>query len=244
MAALVMLSACLTSPEEILSTETPSPSPIPTETIDWFPATQTPTPRPIVEALPTPDLRPDIGELILEEGFEDADAWPATSSNTTTVAVSDQNIALTLRQRADYLLVTRDAPTIGNFYLEVTANPSLCRDNDEYGLIVRATPGGSQYRFSLSCDGKAKVERFYGGVLSIETEFVESSLIPAVAPSSSRLAVWASGEEMRFFVNDFHLFTVRDRVLNRGTIGVFIRTRSTEALSVSFSEMSLWALEP
>lgn len=243
-ALLILLSGCLTAPEEFLPTATPSPSPVPTATIDWFPATETPTPRPSLQPSPTADLHPGVGKLVLQDDFTDEDAWPTTSSNTATVALANQSISLTLRERADYLLVTRDPPTIGDFYMEVTASPSLCSKNNEYGIIVRAQPNGAQFRFVLSCNGTAKVERFYNGALSLETEVVESGLIPAVTPSSSRLAVWASGEQLRFFVNDFHLFTVRDSVLYRGNVGVFIRARGTAALSVSFSDLSLWALEP
>lgn len=240
---LPLLSGCLASPE-VLATATPTPSLTPTATIDWFPATQTPTPRPSLEPTATPDLHPGIGGLLLQDDFTAEDAWPATHTNTTTVALANQSLSLTLSGRADYLLVNRASPTVGDFYLEITASPSLCHANDEYGLIVRSNASGDQYRFALTCSGQAKVDRFYHGGLSRQTDLLASGVIPSVVPSSSRMAVWASGSTIRFFVDDFELFEVRDGILYKGSVGVFVRARSTEAISVSFSDLSLWALEP
>jgi hypothetical protein len=57
------------------------------------------------------------------------------------------------------------------------------------------------------------------------------------------LSVWASGSEMRFFVDDMLLFTVNDTLLYSGRLGVFIRARGEGPLTVSFSDLMIYALE-
>jgi hypothetical protein len=57
------------------------------------------------------------------------------------------------------------------------------------------------------------------------------------SPSSSRLAVWAVGNEMRFFINEQYQFTVRDPLLTSGALGVFARSAGDTALTVNFSDL-------
>ena len=62
-------------------------------------------------------------------------------------------------------------------------------------------------------------------------------------PSKARLAVWASANELRFFVDDMLLFSLENAVIFEGSIGVYIRARGQGTLSVSFSDLQVWALE-
>jgi len=64
-----------------------------------------------------------------------------------------------------------------------------------------------------------------------------SGAIPPGAPSTSRLAVWAKGKEMRFYANGEYLFTVSDRSLASGNLGVFIRSAGEDDVTVSFSDL-------
>jgi hypothetical protein len=68
--------------------------------------------------------------------------------------------------------------------------------------------------------------------------------IPSVAPSSSRLAVWASGEDIHFFVNDQFIFSIRDTILKQGTLGVFVRTAGEKAVSVNYSDLVIYQVSP
>jgi hypothetical protein len=72
---------------------------------------------------------------------------------------------------------------------------------------------------------------------------MQSASVPSAAPSSSRLGVWAVGKEMRFFVNDQHQFTITDKTLPSGAMGVFIRSRGENAVTVSFSDLIVYKIE-
>ncbi len=223
-------------------TATPLPLPTDTPTIVWFPSTATSTLFPTLEVSPTPDLRSGVGELLLEDNFSAAStsAWSIRSDNVASVTVSKGSINLSLKSADDYLLSTRNEPVVGDFYAEITAIPNFCHGEDEYGLIVRDLDG-DHYRLALSCDGRVKVDRYYRG-LSPQTGWLQSAVIPDVMPSSSRLQIWAAGRQMRFFVNDLYLFTVTDSLLYKGTIGVFVHTAGEGDVSVSFSDLKVWAV--
>jgi hypothetical protein len=142
-----------------------------------------------------------------------------------------------------FLSSLRTAPGLTDFYAEISANPTLCQGADEYGLLLRAS-GNSFYRYSLSCDGQARLDRILNGQASSPQPWVPGALIPIGAPSAARLAVWASGKTMRFFVNDAFQFEVNDPTISSGQIGVFARAAGDSAVTVSFRDLIIRAITP
>ena len=238
---LLSSAACFVSPVSLPPTQTPTPSPTLTPTPVWFPPSATPSPFPTLAVSPTVDLRTGIGALLLEDDFSEVGPWSTGNDDEATVLVDDGLINLSLKSTDGDVYTTRTEPVFKDFYVEVTANPNFCRGEDKYGLVLRASED-VHYRLVLSCDGRARVERYNSGGLSPLVSWVESGAVPAVAPSSSRLAAWASGSQMHFFVNELYLFSVSDTSLFEGTLGVFAHTAGEEDMSVSFSDLQVWAV--
>jgi hypothetical protein len=115
----------------------------------------------------------------------------------------------------------------------------MCRGEDEYGLLLRASEDNF-YRFSLACNGQARLDRFYNGQASSPQGWEWSPAIPPGAPSISQLAVRARGKEMRFYVNDQYLFTVNDGTLPNGSLGLFARAASDTPVTVNFSDLKVY----
>jgi hypothetical protein len=157
--------------------------------------------------------------------------------------MGNNKLSLVLNQPGGYLYTLRRAPILNDFYLEISANPSLCRNTDEYGLLLRFSPALEFYRFSLSCDGQVRVDKYYQGRASSPQPWIMSGDVPPGAPSSSRLGVWADGVEMHFFINNQYQFSVRDPSISRGSLGVFIRSAGENTVSVSFSELVVYEVE-
>lgn len=239
---LLLLAACAPA-EPSAPTETSLPTASPTATIDWFPATATHTPTATAEPSPTPNLHPGVGALLLSEDFADDEYWDTSQSDNSSALVANGRLTLRTQLANGLVLSARNEVAYRDFYAEITASPSICDGEDEYGLVVRNNSSGNHYRFALSCDGRAKVDRFHNGSLVIHESWVTSLVVPAVAPSVSRIAVWASGSQLRFFVNDTLIFTTSDPILFVGRLGVFIRQDGSGTQSVSFSDLQVWALE-
>jgi hypothetical protein len=240
---LLLLSACIVTPAPILVLDTETPTITPTATQVWFPPTFTPSPLPPPDFTPTPDLRPGIGELLLEDDFSDETAWSLISSSDTTVNISENEIHLSLNDDRQVLISTRTEPVFNDFYAEITASASFCRGTDEYGFVVRASEDG-HYRFALACNGSAKVDRLLGDSVSRQAGWLANPVVPSFAPSTVRLGVWGRGSQLHFFVNDVFLFSVNDTQLWRGTLGVFVHTSGDGDVSVNFSDLKVWALTP
>jgi hypothetical protein len=182
-------------------------------------------------------MRPGIGDVFFEDQFDDPTQWSLTTTDGGSVAFGNNEITIAISREREYLLSVRERPDFDDFYAEITANPNLCHEDDEYGLLIRVSPNQDYYRFSLSCDGRVRLDRIYQNQASSPQPWTQSGAFPPGAPSISRLGVWALGEEMRFFINDEYQFTARDPLLIRGGFGVFARSTSDMAVTVNFSNL-------
>ncbi len=238
------LAACSVAP---VPTELPTPTLLPpTATLEpttvWFPPTATFTPFPTLEpATPMPDLRTGIGEVILEDDFSQEQFWELGFTSAGSVALGKNTLSLATEGGKVYLSSVRNQPVLTDFYLEVTASVSLCSDRDEYGLLLRVSPARDLYRFSLACDGYTRMDRVAQGVASSPVPWTPSGAVLPGAPGPARLAVWAVGTEMHFFINDIYQYTVRDPLLLSGQIGFFARSVNDEPLTVNFSDLVVYA---
>ena len=239
------LGACIPIPPPVsLPTETPSPIPSASPTVIWFPPSETPPPVPTIETTPTPDQRPGIGEVLLADDFSAADDWSLSVTNRGQIALGRNELTIAIVEPKTLLYSVRSQPIFTDFYAEITASPSLCSGVDEYGLLLRYASPADFYRFSLSCDGQVRLDRLYGGIASSPQPWLASANVPNGAPSSSRLGVWASGREMHFFVDDEFQFSVSDRIIPSGFLGIFARSTGENAVTVSFSDLVVHQLQP
>jgi len=151
--------------------------------------------------------------------------------------LSKNKLTIAITVPKSYLSSVRRQPVFGNFYAEITASPNLCRGADEYGLLIRVASAQDYYRFSVACNGQTRLDRVYRGQASSPQPWIMGSRVPVGSPSTSRLAVWAVGDEMRFFINDEYQFTVHDPLLTSGALGVFARSAGESAETVNFSDL-------
>jgi hypothetical protein len=240
------LSSCvaLTPTQAVtpFSSPTASITPSPTETIIWFPATPTPTPLATIPVEPTPDMHPGVGALLLEDTFSDKVSWNTDRNSNGSVAYGIDELTLAVSMKEGQLMSLRNEPVLDDFYLEITASPSLCRSQDVYGLVLRATGEQVYYRFALTCGGLVRLERVSGGRYTILQDWLSSGQIPLGSPVRIRLGVWAKGDELRFFVNDVYQFGYANLPELSGQIGVFARSGGDNALTVNFSDLQVFAL--
>ncbi len=244
-AGILILPGCL--PGASLRTPLPSDTPAPptataTPTIVWFPPTRTPTPFPTPVITPTLETSSLAGELLLQDDFSTGEAWPLARTAGSSIAIGVNELTLALSTPRGYLYALRKEPQLADFYLEVTASPAICRGEDEYGLLLRVSSELEFYRFSLSCNGQVRVDKYFQGKASSPEPWRYSGQVPPGAPSQSRLAVAARGRELTFFINGEQQFTLSDPSLASGAFGFFIRAAGEEAMTVSFSNLEIYSL--
>src|SRR3972149_12148021 len=82
--AMTQLLASCSTLDELFATPiapTPTETPLPTATINWFPASATPTLQVLSTQPPTPEMRPGIGDEIISDDFFGPSLWNIYSCN-------------------------------------------------------------------------------------------------------------------------------------------------------------------
>jgi hypothetical protein len=237
---LLVLVACLPL-NATLPTATPQPTEAATQTptVIWFPASATPTLLAIPTYTATPEMSPGIGRLTLRDDFSDDGLWDTAASDNGSAAISRNRLALAV-QPGYYLSSMRRELPLSDFYAEITARPSLCRGEDNYGIIVRGV-GNYFYRFVLTCDRQIRAERVNGGTKLPLHEPVASGDAPG-APGDVRIGIWAVGSEMRLFLNGRYQFSVTDKSFPSGALGVYVRSAGDTPVTVTFSDLKIYAV--
>ncbi len=240
----LLLAGCLPTTPYPTSTATATATATitPTATTVWFPPTETPSPVPTIERSPTPDLLPNFGASLLEDPFRSDAFWLTGAMGAGTIATGANELTLAVSQPNGYLFSFRNEPFFSDFYAEITASPSICAGLDEYGLLIRYNSPRDFYRFSLSCNGQTRLDKLLGGLPTAPQPWLVSPSVPTGAPSSSRLGVWAVGDELQFFINGDFQFAVRDYSLGGGMLGVFARSAGETALTVNFSDLVVYSV--
>ncbi len=246
-AVLFLLGACVPVSAPLPTptvTPTTTQTPTLTATIDWFPATETPTAPATLSPTATPELRTGISDLILQDDFSEAEAWSLGSTAQGSAALGLTELTLAIFQPRGAHAVFRSGPSLANFYLEVTASTSLCSGLDEYGLLLRSTSAIDFYRLALSCNGQLRFDRVIGGTASSPQPWLISAAVPSGAPAQVRLGVWAAGREFQIFIGDQYQFSTSDPMLISGSIGFFARAAGDTAVTVNFSDLAVWQVNP
>lgn len=243
LAMTILLTSC-SQLDAILATPiplTPTETPLPTATINWFPPSATATLKNLSTKAPTPEMRPGLGDEILTDDFSDPFLWDIAASNEASADIKNNHLILSVQSQV-YMLSLRQDLVLADYYAEITARPSLCRDEDNYGMLIRAN-ASSYYRFVLACDGTVRAERISGGTRLILQQPLPSGDVPPGAPGEVRIGVWAVGREMRLFLNGRFQFSITDPSFPSGSIGVFVRSAGETPAVVSFSDLTIQTID-
>jgi hypothetical protein len=235
-----LLSACAPSPIpplQIEDTPTPTITSSPTPTVEWFPATPTPTGVPTIASTPTPERTQEVGEIIFTDDFSEPEFWLLGPTSTGNISLGINEITIAIAEPGGYDYSVRKEPPLGDFHIEITTSATLCMGEDQYGLLLRMSSPGSFYRYALSCDGRVRLDKVVHGTATSPQPWLQNNSLPPGAPLPARLGVRLQGEEMLFFVNDQYQFTVKDPAIQIGNIGVFARSLGENAVTVNFSEL-------
>ena len=237
---LILTSACGIPPTPISLIEitpTLSPTSSPSATIDWFPATTTPTSVPTTNATSTQEPDEQQGDIILSDDFSEQVHWLLGTTTSGQVSLGMNELTIAISEPGGYANTVRRLPLLDDFEVEVSTAATLCKGEDQYGLLLRMSSPNDFYRYALSCDGRVRLDKIINGNATSPQPWIQNSSLPPGAPLPARLGVRLKGDEMSFYVNGLHQFTINDPVLKIGNIGLFARSVGENAVTVNFSDL-------
>lgn len=246
---LFTLSGCDLQPVEatITPTLTATQTETPTPTIDWFPATPTPTSPPLPSATPQPtlaDLRTGIIDRLVDDDFTDESLWVIRQSPAGNIAFGVQNLTLAVASPNTSLTSLSQHSLPEDFYLEMTLQPTLCQPLDQVGVLFWQQSESDYYRLLIDCSGQVRLELIQGGQSFVLQDWEFAQGIQPGVPATNRLGLWVSRGQFQLYINDVFQFT-RNIATNRsGGLGVFARTISGSVMTVRFSDLQIYQVEP
>jgi hypothetical protein len=239
----VLASACIQV--QVPSTPTPSPQPItPTPTVFFPTLIPSPTFTPIPTGSPTPDFSSGLGTVLFSDDFLVDRGWSTAELAQGGLGLSNGQLVLSVRQTNSLYLALSPVNSLRDGYIEVEVQPELCTNNDEFGLAFRISDSFEHYRFTLTCQGEARV---VGVIEGAERVLVPSTTTPAIFPGlflSNQLAVLMQGDQFSFFINGEQVFSDRDLALSMGGIGLVVRARQSGQTTAAFDQFIVRSLAP
>ena len=164
---------------------------------------------------------------------------PFSLASGGSATLTGSQLTLSIPGAAADLVSLRKGSLPGDFYLEIAVSVDLCRGKDNYGLVFRHDGSYSFYRWILACDGLLRVERVRPVEIAVIQDWTPSGQVTGGAPLDLKLGLWVAGSEMRFFVNGVFQFALRDPLVTGDQLGVYARSSGLNAVSVSFSSLSV-----
>ena len=222
------------------ATTIPSATPVPTNTIVWFPPTATPRPLNTPTPFPTVDLLPVLGEVLLSDDFSDPANWQTYRSAAGNAVISNNELTLALQNSANTIASYSSLPQMGDYYLSANVSLSLCSDpSDWYGIGFRVNDSDNTYRWLFNCLGQTRVDRIYRGRVYLISDWDINGVIKPAAPQKFSIGIAAVGSSLRFYANDTLLTETEDTIFTSGGYGFFASSSGSKPLTVSFSDFKL-----
>jgi hypothetical protein len=226
------------SPSGSPGTPTLPPTPMVTETIEV-----TETPLPIDPDLPDGDA--DYVDLMINPGNWFGAGVSIQEDEHIRLEIANSRMKMTAFNPDFYEGWRLSWPDIEDFYLDAGFDVDDCSGEDRYGLFVRATnvdvnPHG--YLFGLNCKGQFSLRTFDGEFSSL-IEWTESEHIQSGPDQSNLLGFWASGDQLRLYVNGNRVAQIQDDTFASGPFGLFIGAAETADFRVEVDFMSYWLIQ-
>lgn len=256
---LLLLTACQPSPATtaaplltlpISTQEAPTAPPVLPATLTLAPtdAGATATAAPTLTPLPpgaTPDPNLGVGATVWDESFDGSSGWKWEFSDPlVTFAIANGQLSGVMT-RGDQGWRVSGGPDVQavNAQYRLTVRTFLCYEKDEYGLLFRSRANQnfefSGYLFKLSCGGQARVELMRDNDPSVLLDWIPTPAIQSGAPAENTLMVWATNEQLHFYVNERHIGSATDKTFTGGNFDLYLRDRTNGGLSVAYSRLTV-----
>jgi len=217
----------------------------PTPTIDWFPATATPTFIPIASTTPQPtieDPREGITEVLIEDNFTDESLWMTSQTESGNIAFGDDNLTLAAAIPNAYLFSLSQHELNENFYIEITLQTSLCKPLDQFGIVFWRQSQGDHYQLVFNCDGQYRLELVQGGQAAVIRDWETATQMQPSHPATNRMGLWVYQGQFQLYINDVLQFEERIAQDRTGSLGVFAKTVEGDAITVRFSNLQIFSV--
>ncbi|HJX39438.1 MAG TPA: family 16 glycoside hydrolase [Anaerolineae bacterium] len=184
------------------------------------------------------------GEPVFSDDFSDDNSGlPEVEEDEYEIGYVDGEYHINLLQEGQGKWMWYPDQELDDFAVQVQARRVEGSDEGDYGLIIRAGPGGEEfYNFAISAGGYYNIYKYGSDGWTELVGFAQDSAIVGDG-EWDLLRVEAEGPAMSFLVNGEPLATVEDEDFSSGTIGFYAATYEDPEMLVAFDNLTVWTGE-
>jgi hypothetical protein len=235
-------------PDEPYQTSDPN---APTKTLNPAIPTLTATITLAPTITPTATLDPEdpisyLGDPWFRDNFATGLNFFLYNEPQSSYLVENNQMILVAKKANNYETWSLAAPTLYNFYLEITGTfGPECAGKDRYGMLFRAPNTSEGYLISLSCDGSYRLTAWDNEEQTYTSlqPWTESEYIHSGPGAVNRLGIETSGMTLSVYTNGHKIFEVEDSTFAAGRFGIMVAAEVTPGFTASLSEAVYWALK-
>src|SRR3990172_5951260 len=173
----------------------------------------TATPSPTATSLPTAtattspeDPRVLLGEPDFTDTLDSGRSFgldsKAYDDDYTYIRVENGALILTSRYATGFRGWRTGGTKLGDAYLEALVRVGECSGTDNYGLVFRSPDFIKGYWFQVTCGGNWELGYWDGSEYnSLENGTNSSNALLTGSNQTNRLGVWASGNQIKLYIN-------------------------------------------
>jgi hypothetical protein len=246
-AAVDLPTATATTPAE--STEPPAETPLPTSTPT--PEGGTPEPSPSPTHTPTAtwlpsDPRSGLGDPDWIDSFDSAVNWPLYKDSHVSFEIKQSAMFMTALNPDKYNGWIITQPVLRNFYLETTATPLTCAEQDRYGLMLRAVKINSRdyigYQLRISCDGQYWFGTWDNHKYIPVVDWTSSEHLNTAPGNTNRIGVKMEGNRVTLYANGNMMAEFDAITFSEGKFGLVVGSAVTPKSTVKVDQIAYWLL--
>ena len=153
-----------------------------TATIEWFPATATPTATSLPLPTATTTYLEGLSDFVQVDPFTDPKQWSnisdGASDSPNQALFSNQALVFAINQSPARFVSINQGMILEDSAITVRININRCSPADTYGLLFKANTEQIANRLNLRCDGQLRVEQLRDNSIHPLTEWLPSGDVP------------------------------------------------------------------
>jgi hypothetical protein len=193
-------------------------------------------------ALPAASTQPfTIGELRLEEDFNDPLAWEAYADPALGVDLRVEDSRYHIRATSGGLMWGLNAHMHTDVVISVQTEQLSDDVDNGYGVMCRVDPAadGDGYYFLISGNGYFSIRRGVGRVIEPLIAWTQSDAIQQ-ARGRNRLRAVCVEDYLALYVNGTFVGKARDDLYLRGVTGLVAGMEGEGSAEITFDDVRLW----
>lgn len=199
-----------------------------------------PNPDEVNRLLTAGDQTVVVGDLLLDEGFDDPNAWETFKSENVSLKVSKSAYRIFESGRGVTWGLNDDLHTDIVFQADVTHNSTA--DNNSYGVMCRADTRNNSagYYLEISANGYGSITKGTGEDFTTLADWTESSAI-RTGQNTNQITAVCVGDYLALYVNGQLVVETTDADFTEGFAGFTATSyEETGEVDVSSDNARIW----